>query len=83
MGGGEDFAFVSVEAPTIGVFLGAGDSAQGYAYPQHHPKAVFDDSVLCRGAAAYAYSALRWRQEHHGEKRRICSYLFHKSAKKP
>ena len=64
-GGSEDFAFVSVEVPTIGVFLGAGDAAQGYAYPQHHPKAVFDDAVLCRGTAAYAYFALRWLQEHH------------------
>lgn len=62
-GGSEDFAFVSVETPTIGVFLSVGDANQGYAYPQHHPKAVFDDAFLYRGTAAYAYFALRWLQE--------------------
>lgn len=62
-GGSEDFAFVSVEVPTIGVFLGAGDASKGYTYPQHHPKAVFNDTYLYRGTAAYAYFAMRWLQE--------------------
>lgn len=62
-GGSEDFAYVSAHVPTIALFLGAGDLNQGYIYPQHHPKAVFDDSVLYRGAAAYVYFAARWLQD--------------------
>lgn len=63
-GGSEDFAFVSAEVPAIAAYLGAGNSEEGYTYPPHHPKTAFDDSVLCRGTAAYAYFALRWLQEH-------------------
>lgn len=66
-GGSEDFAFVSCEVPTIGMFLGAGNSAEGAIYPQHHPKAVFDDSVLSRGAAIYAYMAVRWLEAQYTE----------------
>ncbi|MBQ8815054.1 MAG: amidohydrolase [Lachnospiraceae bacterium] len=62
-GGSEDFAYVSCEVPTIGMFLGAGNSREGAIYPQHHPKAEFDDSVLSRGAAVYAYMAVRWLEE--------------------
>lgn len=59
-GGSEDFAFVSVRVPTIGLFLSTGGTGDGCQYPQHHPKAVFDDSVLHLGAAAYSYFAIRW-----------------------
>ncbi|WP_298069749.1 M20 family metallopeptidase [uncultured Mailhella sp.] len=59
-GGSEDFAFVSVQVPTIGLFLSTGGTGDGCQYPQHHPKAVFDDSVLHLGAAAYSYFAIRW-----------------------
>ena len=45
------------------MFLGVGNSKEGCTYPQHHPKAVFDDSVLFEGTAAYCYLALRWLQE--------------------
>lgn len=59
-GGSEDFAFVSHEVPTVSMFLVAGSSNDGYVYGQHHPKVRFDDSVLSRGAAAYAHTALRY-----------------------
>ena len=59
-GGSEDFAFVSHEVPTVSMFLVAGSSNDGYIYGQHHPKVRFDDSVLSRGAAAYAHTALRY-----------------------
>lgn len=62
-GGSEDFAYVSCEVPTVGMFLSAGNSRDGAVYPQHHPKAVFDDSVLYRGTAAYVYMAVRWLEE--------------------
>ncbi len=63
-GGSEDFAFVSHEVPTVSMFLAAGSSNDGYIYGQHHPKVRFDDSVLYRGSAAYAYTALRWLEDH-------------------
>lgn len=65
-GGSEDFAFVSHRVPTVSMFLTAGSSADGYVFSQHHPKVRFDDSVLYRGSAAYAYTALCWLDEHKG-----------------
>ena len=63
-GGSEDFAFVSCKVPTVGMFLSAGSPEEGYVYSQHHPKVTFDDSILYRGSAAYAYFAARWLEEH-------------------
>ena len=63
-GGSEDFAFVSCKVPTVGMFLSAGSPEEGYAYSQHHPKVTFDDSILYRGSAAYAYFAARWLEDH-------------------
>ncbi|MCH5204884.1 MAG: amidohydrolase [Oscillospiraceae bacterium] len=65
-GGSEDFAFVSHRVPTVSMFLTAGSSKDGYQYSQHHPKVRFDDSVLSRGSAAYAFAALSWLNEHCG-----------------
>ena len=62
-GGSEDFAFVSHRVPTVSMFLTAGSSNDGYIFSQHHPKVRFDDSVLYRGSAAYAFVALRWLNE--------------------
>ena len=63
-GGSEDFAFVSHCVPTVSMFLVAGSSNDGYCFGQHHPKVRFDDSVLYRGSAAYAYTALCWLRGH-------------------
>lgn len=63
-GGSEDFAFVSHRVPTVSMFLTAGSSLDGYVFGQHHPKVVFDDSVLYCGSAAYVQTALRWLGEH-------------------
>lgn len=62
-GGSEDFAFVSHRVPTVSMFLTAGSSDDGYIFSQHHPKVRFDDSILYRGSAAYAYVALCWLNE--------------------
>lgn len=59
-GGSEDFAFVSHHVPTIGLYIVAGNSEEGYLYGQHNSKVRFDDSILYKGSAAYAYMALRW-----------------------
>ena len=61
--GSEDFAFVSQKVPAVmlGIPASVTDSTP---YPQHHPKVRFDESVLPLGAAAFAYSAIRWLEEH-------------------
>lgn len=62
--GSEDFAYVSQEVPSIMLALAAGQPEKGYRYPQHHPMAKFDESVLPGGSAVYAYGAMRWLEEH-------------------
>ncbi|MBO5278617.1 MAG: amidohydrolase [Lachnospiraceae bacterium] len=62
--GSEDFAYVSQEVPSIMLALAAGHPNEGYCYPQHHPKAKFDEAVLPSGSAVYAYTAMRWLSEH-------------------
>lgn len=62
--GSEDFAYVSQEVPSIMIAMAAGSPKDGYLYPQHHPKVRFDDAVLFRGSALYAYTAMRWLEEH-------------------
>ena len=62
--GSEDFAYVSQEVPSLMLALAAGQPEKGYRSPQHHPMAKFDESVLPRGSAVYAWAALRWLQDH-------------------
>ena len=57
-GGSEDFAYISRAVPSVMLALAAGEPAKGYAYPLHHPKANFDESVLPIGAATYAALAI-------------------------
>lgn len=66
-GGSEDFAFVSHKVPTVGMYIAAGNSKEGYQYGQHNSKVRFDDTILNKGSAAYAYMALRWLQEKGGK----------------
>lgn len=62
--GSEDFAYVSQKVPSVMIAMAAGSPRDGYLYPQHHPKVRFDDTVLFRGSALYAYTAMRWLEEH-------------------
>lgn len=62
--GSEDFAYVSQEVPSIMLALASGQPEKGYGYPQHHPMVKFDESVLAGGSAVYAYTALRWLEDH-------------------
>jgi hippurate hydrolase len=62
--GSEDFAYVSQEVPSIMLALAAGSPDKGYKYPQHHPMVKFDESALVTGSAVYAYTAMRWLEEH-------------------
>ena len=62
--GSEDFAYVSHKVPSIMLALAAGQPEKGFCYPQHHPKVKFDEEALPTGAAVYAYTAMRWLEEH-------------------
>ena len=63
-GGSEDFAFVTREVPGVMLAIAAGTPQDGYTFPGHHPKVRFDEAVLAKGAAIFAYSAMRWLEEH-------------------
>ncbi len=62
--GSEDFSYISHEIPTVMIALAAGNSENGFQYPLHHPKVAFDENVLPYGAAIYAYTAMRWLEDH-------------------
>lgn len=62
--GSEDFAYISQEVPSIMLALAAGHPENGYVYPQHHPMVKFDETALTNGSAIYAYTAIRWLEEH-------------------
>lgn len=62
--GSEDFAYFSQQLPSLMMAIAAGKAADGYIYPLHHPKVTFDEKALMFGSAIYAYSALRWLEEH-------------------
>ena len=60
--GSEDFAFIAKKIPSVTYALAAGDAREDATYPQHHPKATFDDDILYRGVAthlAVAFSLLK------------------------
>lgn len=52
--GSEDFAEVSHAVPAVMAALAAGEPADGYTHPAHHPSVRFDERVLPIGAAVYA-----------------------------
>ena len=62
--GSEDFAYVSQEVPSLMLALAAGQPEKGYIYPQHHPMVKFDEDSLTAGSCVYAYTAMRWLEEH-------------------
>lgn len=68
-GGSEDFSHISLRVPSVCLFLGAGDSREGYEHGLHNPRVTFDESVLWRGSAAYAAAALGWLDEQKEETR--------------
>lgn len=63
-GGSEDFSYISQQIPSVMLALAAGNSEEGYIYPQHHPKVKFDERVLPIGSAVLAHSAFRWLENH-------------------
>lgn len=61
--GSEDFAFISHKMPAILLALAAGDAANGFSYPLHHPKMGLDAQAMQNGICAYAASALGYLME--------------------
>lgn len=59
-GGSEDFSYISKEVPSVMLALASGEPEKGYKYHQHHPKVVFDESVLKIGSAVLAFNAYKW-----------------------
>ena len=64
--GSEDFAYISQKVPSVMLALAAGQPEKGYSYPQHHPMVKFDNDALDIGSSVYAYTALRWLEDHAG-----------------
>lgn len=61
-GGSEDFSYISHQVPSLMLALAAGEPEKGFQYPQHHPKVVFDESVLPIGTAALTFAAIKYLQ---------------------
>lgn len=62
--GSEDFSYISHQVPSVMVALASGNAQNGFSYPLHHPKVTFDENALAIGSSIYAYSAMRWLEEH-------------------
>lgn len=56
--GSEDFAHISHRVPSLMVALCAGKSENGYSYPLHNSKAIFDTDALKMGAYLYSKMAI-------------------------
>ena len=56
--GSEDFANITQVVPSLMVALAAGNTADGYHRPAHHPETRFDEAALPVGAAVYAQMAI-------------------------
>ncbi len=63
-GGSEDFSYISQKVPSVMLALAAGNTDEGYKYPQHHPKVMFDEKVLPIGSVVLAQSAFSWLENH-------------------
>ena len=62
-GGSEDFSYISKQVPSVMVALASGEPEKGYKYHQHHPKVIFDESVLKIGSALMAFNAFNWLKD--------------------
>lgn len=61
--GSEDFAFLAKRVPSTIFLLGAAADDEEKVFPQHHPKAVFNEDAVPVGMMALATAAIRWLQE--------------------
>lgn len=63
--GSEDFASYSYEIPCAYLLIGAGTQEEDarYGKPMHNEKVVFNEDILCEGAALHAYCAMKWLEK--------------------
>ena len=64
LSGSDDMSAISQAVPTSYFVLGAGSAEEGYVYPVHSPRIVFDESVFAQGAALTATVAMEWLARH-------------------
>lgn len=60
----EDFAEIMTQKPGVFMRLSAGSIDEGYGCKAHNPKVLFNEKAMPTGAAAYAWCARRWLEEH-------------------
>jgi len=58
--GTEDFTSIASRVPSLMLNLGMGSIDEGYTYSMHNPSMVVNEEVLHKGAAIYAYGAMRY-----------------------
>ncbi|MGE5677589.1 MAG: M20 metallopeptidase family protein [Pseudomonadota bacterium] len=56
----DDFAFIAERVPSAHFQFNCRVQDEGGAFPQHHPKVIFDENVLPVGAAVIAQCAFEW-----------------------
>lgn len=61
--GSEDFAVIADQVPSAYFMMGAGPQEAEKRLGQHNPKILFNEDVLCLGAAIYAQAAADWLTE--------------------
>ncbi len=61
--GGEDMAFFLQEKPGCYFFLGSANPSLNLAYPHHHPRFDFDESVLGAGVELFVRCVEQFCQE--------------------
>lgn len=54
----EDFAFISHKVPSIFLALNSGNEEEGYIYPLHHPKIIFNEETIEIGVQSFIDFAL-------------------------
>ncbi|MGB3533738.1 MAG: M20 family metallopeptidase [Microcoleaceae cyanobacterium] len=60
---GEDMAFFLKEIPGCYFFLGSANPEKDLAYPHHHPRFNFDETVLCLGVEMFARCVEKFSRE--------------------
>lgn len=60
LSGSEDFSFISESVPSFMTIMSMGSVKDGYEFSHHHPKTDFDEKEFYKGAAYYAYYAIKY-----------------------
>lgn len=63
MTGSEDFGFITDQVPGLLLGFVTGTQKNGYNFPLHHPKALFNEKDMWKGALAYCQVAMRWLED--------------------